>query len=147
MTAPGLPAEATEALSALTITDFAWRLAGTGELPDGARGDAEAIVWARQEILTGAAEAAAPALRAQSFPRCPTECDTDCAVPCHEVHQMPWKRDHNPEVCVATIVSAATAAERARVFVAIRHALSLDLPWRGEALDLISAAIQEASGD
>jgi predicted nuclease with TOPRIM domain len=29
------------------------------------------------------------------------------------------------------------AAERSQLFTAIRHGISLDVPWRGEALDLI----------
>lgn len=30
---------------------------------------------------------------------CPTECDDDCTVGCHEYH-YPWmKRDHDPEDC------------------------------------------------
>lgn len=31
----------------------------------------------------------------------------------------------------------AAAAERSRLWVAIRHAIPVDKPWRGEALDLI----------
>ena len=40
---------------------------------------------------------------------------------------------------VLAATDTATAAERGRLFVAIRHAISLDTPWRGEALDLIAA--------
>jgi hypothetical protein len=32
-------------------------------------------------------------------PRCPTPCDADCYARCHEVHAVPWKRDHRPQDC------------------------------------------------
>jgi len=67
------------------------------------------------ELAVAVLAAARPHLAVAAPPRCPTECDTDCAVPCHEAHQMPWKRDHNPEACVATIVAAAQADERERI--------------------------------
>src|SRR5215813_10463003 len=35
-------------------------------------------------------------------------------------------------------INGASAAGRSRAFVAIRHGIPLDKPWRGEALDLIS---------
>ena len=38
----------------------------------------------------------------------------------------------------------AAAAERARLFVAIRHGIPLDKPWRGEALDLISKILADS---
>jgi hypothetical protein len=28
---------------------------------------------------------------------CPTPCDDDCEADCHELHQVPRRRDHNPE--------------------------------------------------
>lgn len=31
--------------------------------------------------------------------RCPTLCDPECDVPCHEIHYVPWLRDHQPEAC------------------------------------------------
>lgn len=30
---------------------------------------------------------------------CPTPCDDDCEALCHEGHQVPWKREHDPEHC------------------------------------------------
>jgi hypothetical protein len=70
-------------------------------------------------------------IRADAFPRCPTPCDDDCEQPCHEVHEVPSHRDHNPETCVATIVTAAqekavgaaVAAERRR-FAAVLKAIA-----------------------
>jgi len=32
-------------------------------------------------------------------PTCPTLCDEDCEVDCHEGHQVSYKRDHEPEDC------------------------------------------------
>lgn len=31
--------------------------------------------------------------------RCPTPCDTDCEAPCHEVHQVGYKRTHSTAEC------------------------------------------------
>lgn len=31
--------------------------------------------------------------------RCPTLCDPDCDEPCHEVHVVRWRRDHEPGEC------------------------------------------------
>lgn len=30
---------------------------------------------------------------------CPTPCDDDCDVLCHEGHEVTWKREHQPEDC------------------------------------------------
>lgn len=30
---------------------------------------------------------------------CPTPCDPDCPEPCHEVHEVKWKRTHDPATC------------------------------------------------
>lgn len=32
-------------------------------------------------------------------PTCPTPCDADCVAPCHEGHQVVWKREHQPKDC------------------------------------------------
>ena len=60
-------------------------------------------------------------------------------------------RDHKgdqPHDLVRVILEAAAlhikAAERERLFVAIRRSIPLDKPWRGEVLDLIYAIWQEA---
>ena len=46
------------------------------------------------------------------------------------------------------LAAAERAAEQSRLWVAIRHGIPLDRPWRGEALDLIEAVFrQEAAGD
>jgi hypothetical protein len=58
-------------------------------------------------------EAAAPYMAA--LPRCPTPCDADCEQACHEVHDVPSHREHNPESCVATVIAAAATAERERI--------------------------------
>jgi hypothetical protein len=34
---------------------------------------------------------------------CPTPCDDDCDAPCHEAHEVKWKRDHEPEECPPAI--------------------------------------------
>jgi len=31
--------------------------------------------------------------------RCPTPCDSECDAPCHEVHEVTYKREHNPRDC------------------------------------------------
>jgi hypothetical protein len=53
------------------------------------------------------------------FPRCPTPCDPDCEQPCHEVHDVASHREHDPTVCVATLLTAAQVegaeAERERI--------------------------------
>lgn len=54
----------------------------------------------------------AASVAATPFPRCPTHCDDFCEQPCHEVHDLPPKRDHDPEVCVGSIVAAARADQR-----------------------------------
>lgn len=33
------------------------------------------------------------------MPDCPTPCDDDCEALCHEGHQVPFKRTHDPEEC------------------------------------------------
>lgn len=61
--------------------------------------------------MTGAdVPATAREAREAAFPRCPTPCDDDCEQACHEVHEVPSHRDHNPETCVAAIVAAARQA-------------------------------------
>lgn len=30
---------------------------------------------------------------------CPTGCDADCEIGCHELHQPVWKRTHAPDKC------------------------------------------------
>lgn len=30
---------------------------------------------------------------------CPSGCDPDCEVDCHEHHAVPWKRHHDPAAC------------------------------------------------
>lgn len=42
---------------------------------------------------------------------CPSDCDDDCEADCHEGHDVPWKRDHQPEDCP----SAASEGEEHRV--------------------------------
>lgn len=44
---------------------------------------------------------------------------------------------------VGAALDAALKAERERLFMAIRHGIPLDRPWRGEALDLIYAVWQD----
>jgi hypothetical protein len=50
---------------------------------------------------------------------CPTPCDPDCEQACHEVHDIPSKRDHDPEECrariIAEAVAEAIAAEQGRI--------------------------------
>ena len=46
--------------------------------------------------------AAATAARAGEA-ECPTECDPDCDTPCHEDHQVPAKREHDPDNCPGAI--------------------------------------------
>jgi hypothetical protein len=55
------------------------------------------------------------AVAAVALPCCPTPCDADCEQACHEVHDVTYKREHNPETCVGAIVAAAVAAERERI--------------------------------
>jgi hypothetical protein len=43
-------------------------------------------------------------------------------------------------------LAEARAAERERLFVAIRHKIPLSQPWRGEALDLIYEVWRETDG-
>lgn len=31
---------------------------------------------------------------------CPTPCDDDCEVVCHEMHAVKWRRSHDPAICV-----------------------------------------------
>lgn len=55
-----------------------------------------------------------------SLPPCPTPCDDDCELGpdgCHESHQMPWKRGHQPWACedIQRAIGATVAAERERV--------------------------------
>ncbi len=94
---PPIPAEAIQAAEAVVQEIY-------GRPPD----DPQNLRWCVQRILG----AAAPHIRPAAFPRCPAPCDDDCEQPCHEVHLVPWKRGHNPETCVGTIVAAAVAAER-----------------------------------
>jgi hypothetical protein len=35
--------------------------------------------------------------------QCPSPCDVDCDADCHEWHQVPFKREHNPEMCPGNI--------------------------------------------
>ncbi len=74
-------------------------------------------------------EAAAPAIEAAAEERFTAAVREELAGPLAELG--------------ARITREATAAERSRLFVAIRHGISLDKPWRGEALDLICALFQE----
>jgi hypothetical protein len=63
-------------------------------------------------------EAAMPAIREDERDRlqaCPTLCDPDCEQLCHEVHDIPRRRDHDPETCRATEIGAAVRAERDRI--------------------------------
>lgn len=32
-------------------------------------------------------------------PRCPTGCDPDCELDCHEHHVVAYKREHDPQAC------------------------------------------------
>lgn len=34
---------------------------------------------------------------------CRTQCDADCDTPCHEDHQVPAKREHDPDHCPGAI--------------------------------------------
>ena len=43
-------------------------------------------------------------------------------------------------------VAQAVAAERSRLFTAIRHKIPLSEPWRGPALDLIYEVWRETDG-
>jgi hypothetical protein len=43
-----------------------------------------------------------------------------------------------------TSLSAEAAVERSRLWVAIRHAIPLDKPWRGEVLDLLWPIFSDA---
>lgn len=62
-----------------------------------------------------------------AFPGCPTACDSDCEQACHEVHDVPSRREHYPETCVGTIVAAARAQERERIIgLAVRHSATYD---------------------
>lgn len=41
--------------------------------------------------------------------RCPTPCDPDCELngwSCHEFHQVPWKRGHDPQACESQALTA-----------------------------------------
>lgn len=56
----------------------------------------------------------------ETLPPCPTPCDDDCELDpdgCHESHQVPWKRVHQPEGCqeIRHAIAAAVAAERERI--------------------------------
>jgi hypothetical protein len=35
---------------------------------------------------------------------CPSECDDDCETPCHEAHQIPTRRQHEPQVCPGVLI-------------------------------------------
>ena len=58
------------------------------------------------------------------LPQCPTPCDDDCELRpdgCHEEHQVPWKRGHQPYGCqdirvaIGAAAARAAAAERERI--------------------------------
>jgi hypothetical protein len=95
-------------ITAADIASYAeiiiFELSDTGGTDAGAR-----------EASRRAAGRIASAIVATASPCCPTPCDPDCEQPCHEVHQVSWKRDHDPEVCVGSIVAAAVAAERKHI--------------------------------
>lgn len=55
---------------------------------------------------------------------CPSDCDDDCDVACHEGHHVPWKRQHDPEACPGTPAprDAELEALRDRYAAAINQA-------------------------
>lgn len=55
---------------------------------------------------------------------------------------VPWDRlDAGQREVDCRIAETVTAAERSRMFVAVRHIIPLGAPWRSEALDLINAVL------
>lgn len=61
---------------------------------------------------------------------CPTSCDDDCDILCHEDHAVFWKRDHDPALCetharLFGLLADANAEVDARETVA-RRAFSSD---------------------
>ena len=77
----------------------------------------------RDDVVTDALFVAAPLIRAgerQRLQACPTGCDPDCEQICHEVHDIPRKRDHDPEQCRARVIAAAVTAERERIAAVTR---------------------------
>jgi hypothetical protein len=55
---------------------------------------------------------------------------------------VPWDQlDAGQREVDCRIAETVTATERYRMFVAIRDAIPLSAPWRGEALDLINAVL------
>ena len=47
-----------------------------------------------------------------SLPPCPTPCDPDCEAECHEVHNVTYKRGHQPHGCLEVREAIATTVER-----------------------------------
>lgn len=43
-------------------------------------------------------------------PVCPTVCDNDCEELCHEAHEVDFKKDHRPDLCVKTIETFRTTS-------------------------------------
>jgi hypothetical protein len=59
---------------------------------------------AQQAALAGLTPAETLAKRiAMGLYVCPTGCDDDCDAPCHESHQVTWKRMHPVDLCEANV--------------------------------------------
>jgi len=79
------------------------------------------------------------------LPQCPTPCDDDCELRpdgCHEEHQVPGKRGHQPHGCqdirvaIGAAAARAAAAEREQ---AVRQALENERQRMREPVAVITA--------